>query len=274
MKVETELAFRIMTDPSGKVTSHSLQKKFSKLLQFHTGNLQHTQWRMNKTRLSAVKFIRKSWSKSINKGIVYNWIGLKCICATRSKQNTELFYKLFTRGTESGKSKGGCNFGNFLPIKVPKCYREKIHVFDKKLSKSSDFYYLEPGVYPSITALRILLKPWKPSFEKDTITARIVSQLEFLEERKKLRYTLQMEDLVLHSLVRIWDTFSEVKLVMNLEYWWEEKDLKNQNLLTTLSAYTLSGHTRSWLSTKLLATPKLHCCVAFLSFRSSRLETL
>ena len=36
------------------------------------------------------------------------------------------------------------------------------------------------------------------SFKKDTITAKIVSQLKCLEERKKLRFTLQMKDLVLH----------------------------------------------------------------------------
>ena len=46
---------------------------------------------------------------------------------------------------------GGCNFRNILPINVPKCYGGEIYVFDKKLSKSSEFYYLEPGLYPSIT---------------------------------------------------------------------------------------------------------------------------
>ena len=34
--------------------------------------------------------------------------------------------------------------------------------FDKKLSKSSEFYYLEPGLYPSITdiveAMKILIQ--------------------------------------------------------------------------------------------------------------------
>ena len=37
-------------------------------------------------------------------------------------------------------------------VNVTKCHTGKIHVFWwKKLSKSSDFYYLEPGLYPSIT---------------------------------------------------------------------------------------------------------------------------
>ena len=64
--------------------------------------------------------------------------------------------------------------------------------------------------------LRILLKPWTFSFKNDTITAKTVSKLKCLEERKRLRFTLQMKHPVLHSLVRIWDIFSEVMLVMNL----------------------------------------------------------
>ena len=43
---------------------------------------------------------------------------------------------------------------------------------------------------------RILLKPWTLSFKKDTSTVKTVSKL-------KLRFTLQMKDPMLHSLVRI-----------------------------------------------------------------------
>ena len=47
---------------------------------------------------------------------------------------------------------GGCNFGNILPINVPECHGGKNYVFfDKKLSRSSEFYYLEPGLYSSVT---------------------------------------------------------------------------------------------------------------------------
>ena len=42
----------------------------------------------------------------------------------------------------------GCKFGKILPIIVPKCHGGK--TFDKKLPTSSEFYYLEPGLYPSI----------------------------------------------------------------------------------------------------------------------------
>ena len=79
----------------------------------------------------------------------------------------------------------------------------KFMFFDKKLSNSSEFYYLEPGFYPSITdivdAVNILIR----AFKKNTITAKTVPKLKCLEERKKLRFTLKMKDLVLHLLVRI-----------------------------------------------------------------------
>ena len=47
--------------------------------------------------------------------------------------------------------------------------------------------------------LRMLLKPSTFSFKKDTITAKIISKLKCLEERKKLIFTLQKKDPVLHS---------------------------------------------------------------------------
>ena len=43
VKLETEFASRSMTYPSGRDMNHSLQKRFSKLLQFLPKNLQHTQ---------------------------------------------------------------------------------------------------------------------------------------------------------------------------------------------------------------------------------------
>ena len=94
--------------------SHSLHNSFSKMLQFVPKNLQHTQKKMNKMGLSAVNFVRTSWSKSFNNGIIYNRDGFKCICLTVSGQYTELFCKLFTKATEPGRSKGGCKFGKIL----------------------------------------------------------------------------------------------------------------------------------------------------------------
>ena len=101
---------RILTYPSGRVVRDSLRKRFSKLLQFLQENFKRTQKRMNKIRLTAVDFVRKNWSKSINNGIAYNRVGFKCICATASRQYNQLLYNFFTRATESGSSIGSCNF--------------------------------------------------------------------------------------------------------------------------------------------------------------------
>ena len=48
---------------------------------------------------------------------------------------------------------GGSNFRDFLPIKVPKRDRGKFLFYDGKLSKTTEAYYLEPGLYSSITDL-------------------------------------------------------------------------------------------------------------------------
>ena len=46
---------------------------------------------------------------------------------------------------------GGCNFRNILPINVPKHNRGYFKFLDKKLSKFTSTYNLEPGLYIFIT---------------------------------------------------------------------------------------------------------------------------
>ena len=86
--------------------------------------------------------------------------------------------------------------------------------FDRKLSKSSDFYDVEPGLYPSITDIVEATDPLiqeRHNHSENCITVKVSRRTQ------NLRFTFQMKDLVLHSLARIWDTFSEVMLVMILE---------------------------------------------------------
>ena len=82
----------------------------------------------------------------------------------------------------------------------------KIMFFEKTFSKSAEFYYLEPGFYPSITdifeAMNILIQE-RHNHNENCIKVK----------RKKLRFTLQMKNSVLHFLVRIWDTFSRSNVV-------------------------------------------------------------
>ena len=78
---------------------------------------------------------KKPPTYTINNGIVYNRVGFKCICASISRQYTELSHKLFTRTTESGWSPGGCNFRNIPTTNVPKCYEGKICAFWEEIFK-------------------------------------------------------------------------------------------------------------------------------------------
>ena len=74
----------------------------------------------------------------------------------------------------------------------------KFMFFGKKLSKSSEFFHPEPDLFSFtdiVEAMNTLIQ------ETERITAKTVSQLKFLEERKKLRITLQLKDLVLLFLV-------------------------------------------------------------------------
>ena len=118
-----------MSYPSATVINHSLHKRFSKLCNFFRKTSNIHKRRMNKLRLPAVHFIRKSWSKSFNNGIVYNKVGFKCICTTLLRQYTEFFYKLFTRATETGRSMGARNSRNILPVNVPQSHGGKNYVF-------------------------------------------------------------------------------------------------------------------------------------------------
>ena len=86
--------------------------------------------------------------------------------------------------------------------------------FDKKLSKSSEFYYLEPGLYPSFTdtveAMNILIQE-KHNHSENCVTVKVSRRTQ------KVEIYLANEGSGLAFFEQIWDTFSEVMLVMNLE---------------------------------------------------------
>ena len=84
-------------------------------------------------------------------------------------------------------------------ISYPSMYENvtegKFMFFDKKLSKSSEFYYLEPFLYPTITdivqAKNILIQERHNHSEK-------CIKVKVSQERKKLRFTSQMKDPALY----------------------------------------------------------------------------
>ena len=223
-------------------------------------------------RLSAVNFIRKSWSKSFNNGIVSTRVGFNSICTILSRQYIELFYKIFfNRATESGRSMGGCNFRKILTIKVAECHAGKIYVFWQKNSKLSEFYYLEPGLYLSLTdsvEAMIFLIQERHNHSENCITVKVSRRTQKVEiylanERSGLAFFSMDLGHIFGNNVG-----NEFGVMLR------GTGPTNQNLLTTLSAYTLSWYTRTWLSTISSATRRLHWCVAFFLFPSSRLETL
>ena len=69
--------------------------------------------KMNKMRLSAVNCIRKSWSTSFNNGMAYNRVVSNSICATVTRQYTQLFYNFFYQSNWIWKVKGKLKFQKY-----------------------------------------------------------------------------------------------------------------------------------------------------------------
>ena len=180
--MERELASPSLIYLSRRVMNHSLHGKFLNLLQFLLEKLQHTQEKMNRTRLSGVNFTEKVWSKSFSNAIFHKRVSFWSICTSKSRQNTQFFSKLFTGATESGRSMGVCSFGNILPINVPKCHRSKFHVFWWNNFQSRLIFTICNPVSNLLSL--ILLKPWTTSFKKTTVLAKALSPLKCLEEHK------------------------------------------------------------------------------------------
>ena len=90
----------------------------------------------------------------------------------------------------------------------------KIMYFEKKLSKSSGFQNLKPANYLLIAdialAMNIFLNE-RQQHSENCIT------LEVSRRTRTIEIFLQMKDPFLNSLLRTWDTFSEIMLAMNLE---------------------------------------------------------
>ena len=86
--------------------------------------------------------------------LIYNRVGFQRIFTALSKQHAQFIYKFLAGASELGRTMGGSNFRDFLPINVPKRYRVtegKIMFSDERLSETTEAYYLEPGLSSSIT---------------------------------------------------------------------------------------------------------------------------
>ena len=183
----------------------------------------------------------------------------------------EPFHKLFTRATESGRSMGGCNFRNILPINVPKCQGEKILFFDEKHSKSSEIHYLEPGFYPTIIntvgAMNTLIQERHNDIENCTTgkVSRRTQNVEIYLATKGSGLPIYSTDLghIFGSYVG-----NEFGVILRGKGPHKPDVAYNIVRIHSLMIYT------DLIEYKSLATRNDLCCVAFLLFRSSRLETI
>ena len=113
----------------------------------------------------------------------------------------------------------------------------KFIFYDKKHSKSSEFYYLETGLYPSITdivgALNNLIQE-KHNHSENCITIKVCRR----KQKVEIHLASEVSGLPYFStdLEHIFGSNFRKEFGVILK----RKDLTNQNLLTTLSAYSLS----------------------------------
>ena len=126
--MEIEFAFPSMIYLSRKVLNHNLHKKVLKLLPLLLKNLQHIQSKTSKKKLYMGNSTRRNLLESIEYGFIYNRVGFQRIFTAPSKQHVQFIYKIFAGASEFGRTMGGSNFLDSLPINVPKRYRGEIYV--------------------------------------------------------------------------------------------------------------------------------------------------
>ena len=144
-------------------------------------------------------------------------------------------------------------------------------LFDEKFSKSSQFCFLEPGLYSAVTDTVDAMKhvnEERHNRNDSCFTAKVSRKtwkVEICLANGRSVMACFVSKLGHNYRSNVGDESGVMLTVENFT---------NQNLLKTLSAYTHSRYTRTWLSTLSLVTRKTRCCVAFLSFQSSKLETI
>ena len=97
--------------------------------------------------------------------------------------NTLSFYKLFTGGTES-KVNESLQFQKFPTHQCTKMLRKEKLFFDEKISKMSEFDYVEPGLHPFITdiveAMNTLIQE-RHNHRENCITVKVSRRTQKVE---------------------------------------------------------------------------------------------
>ena len=182
------------------------------------------------------------------------------------------------------------SFTNFLPeqlnldgqwefaiseISYPSMYQNvtegKIMFFDQKLSKSSEFYYLEPGLYPSITdiveAMNILIQG-RHNHSENCIKVKVPRKTQKVEtylanEASGLDFcSTDLGHIFRSNVGNEFGVMLRRKGPHKPELAYDIVRMHSVMIYTDLIEYNIVGDTKA---------PLLGC---FLSFRSSSLETL
>ena len=166
---------------------------------------------------------------------------------------------------------GDCIFGNILPINVPKCYTGEGCFLIKKLSKSSEFYYLEPGLYPSITdiveGLNNLIEE-RRNHSESCITVKVSRRTQKVEiylaneESGLAFFSTDLGDIFSSNVGNEFGVMLRGKGPHKPEFAYHLVCIHSRMIHTDLIEYNIVGDT------------KVHCCVDLLSIQSSKLETL
>ena len=143
------------------------------------------------------------------------------------------FYNLLSGAGDFGGTMGRSNFRNFLPINVPKRYRGgKLMFLVEKLSKTTERYYLKPGLSSSITDIVETMNTLRQEGNKHSDNC---IRIKVTRVTKKLMFIWPVKNLVQQFVIQTWDIyFGDVW--KNLRILIVEKVPINQYLLTILFA--------------------------------------
>ena len=120
-----------------------------------------------------------------------------------SRHYTLFPQNFFSRVTDSGKTMGGCKFGNILPIIVQKCYRGYSLSFVKQQFQARQTISIRN---PISTSFPILLTPWKRSIKTDS-TTQIFIAVKMSRRTQKSETHLAIEGLGLAFFITEWGHF-------------------------------------------------------------------
>ena len=152
-----------------------------------------------------VIFIKKRLSKSFIYGIIYSRAGFQCIW-TASLYSTLNSFPIFLPEQQQLEGQWENTFSEkSYPSIYQKLQRWSWCILRKKNVQIHETFTIWNTV--CILPLPSLLKSWTRSFKRETITAKIVQQLKCPAKRQKIRFTLQMNDLVLFSSKRLRSLF-------------------------------------------------------------------